>query len=363
MRILFASSNHLPEIIGGLPITTHQLARRLTARGHSVAVLTAPFPWWGKKSIWDKLRRRWLMLRDAPLHDRKFAYDVFRALDPARSLEIVRKKFRPDVLVINAGDESFSYPMMRAGSGIPTIVYFHGGVALPLMQRSDFRANLALTVAPHLTAAAADLGYRAEVITPLLETQEYQSPASRQVVLLINPIPQKGVDIAWAIAERRPDIPFVFLEAWRLDRRTMTGLRERSRHQKNVQIRRAMSDPAQIYADARILLAPYPALEGSPRVVAEAQALGIPVVATDVPSLRFTAGDGAVFVKEQASIEDWEAAVSMLWDDKQQYERYAQAALRHATRPDVQPAHVVEQFEQAIAHALAAAPLELVRLR
>jgi len=362
-RVIFASANHLPHV-GGNEITTDQLARRLTARGHALAILTGVFPWSGRRSLPERVLRRLLKLvrRDAPLIDNRFPYKVYRALDPARSFGIVRDHFRPDVLIINAGVESFSYPMIHAAGTVPTIVYLHGGKALQLLQRSDFRANLTLTVAPHLKLAAAELGYDAAVIPPLIDTDVYTPHSNRRVVLFVNPIPQKGVETAWGLAAARPDIPFIFLESWQLDSRTLAQLRNRSRLHTNVQIRRAVSDPSRVYAEARILLAPYPANEGSPRVIAEAQTQGIPVIATDVPSLRFAAGDGAVFVKDGAPISDWVAALGQLWDDEKRYERSAEAARRYATRPDVLPAHIIQQFEQAIAAAIAAKHLELVRL-
>jgi glycosyltransferase involved in cell wall biosynthesis len=360
VRILFASVNHLP-LVGGIELTTHQLARRLLARGHEIAVLAGRFSWSsGPTSLGDRLTARWLRLTHslAIQRDHRFEYTVYRTLDPASSVDVVREEFRPDVVVVNAGGEAFASKVMSAARPVPTIVYFHGLGALSLLKRSDFSANVVLTVAPHLVAAAADLGYHAELITPLIEKEDYWPPTSRRVVLFVNPIAQKGADIAWALAERRQNIPFVFLKSWQLDHRACMQLRERAKNLSNVQIRDAVHDPARVYSDARILLAPYPKAEGYPRVVAEAQTLGVPVVATDVPSLRFTAGNGAIFVDEHAPIEAWDQAVCNLWEDPDLYERCSQAALVHARRPEVDPQRVIKQLEDALAAACEARTLE-----
>ena len=40
MNITFVSGNpHLPQLVGGVEVNTHELARELTGRGHQVCVL------------------------------------------------------------------------------------------------------------------------------------------------------------------------------------------------------------------------------------------------------------------------------------------------------------------------------------
>jgi glycosyltransferase involved in cell wall biosynthesis len=362
MRILFASVNHLPHV-GGVEITTHQLALRLVSRGHSVAVLAGLLPWSGTPSVRERLLGRWLRLTHhyRAVRDNKLGYSVYRALDPPRSAESVLETFQPDIMVINAGSVRFVDALRRAAKSFPIIVYLHSVSALGVLKLQDIRACTLLAIAPHVVSLAAEQGYRANLLPPLVELDQYRPPSTRRTVLFVNPIRTKGVDIAWALAERRPDVPFVFRQAWGVSSQENKHLRDRCKRQKNVKILRATRDPAEVYADAKILLAPYPAIEGYGRVIVEAEALGIPVVATDAPGLRFAAGDGATFVKENSPIGDWEAALNLLWDDSRVYDRYSRAAIQYVSRPEISPHYIAQQFEAEVSTALATRPLELVK--
>jgi glycosyltransferase involved in cell wall biosynthesis len=96
--------------------------------------------------------------------------------------------------------------------------------------------------------------------------------------------------------------------------------------------------------------------------VAEAQANGIPVVASRYPGLVEAVGPGGVLVDPDAPDADWIEAVGRLWDDAGHYERLVEAALRHAARPEIDPEVVTSRFEKAlvalIARTRSAAPEE-----
>lgn len=71
---------------------------------------------------------------------------------------------------------------------------------------------------------------------------------------------------------------------------------------------------AGLYANARFYVACSLA-EGFCLPVVEAQRLGVPVIASDIPVLREVGGDGAIFV-DPASHLAWADAMEALWDDE-----------------------------------------------
>ena len=77
----------------------------------------------------------------------------------------------------------------------------------------------------------------------------------------------------------------------------------------NVGFRPRTTDLGIIYRDARVLFVPH-RVDNRPRVVVEAQANGIPVVASRYPGLVEAAGPGGVFVDPDAPEEAWIDAVA-----------------------------------------------------
>jgi glycosyltransferase involved in cell wall biosynthesis len=83
--------------------------------------------------------------------------------------------------------------------------------------------------------------------------------------------------------------------------------------------------------------------------VLEAQANGIPVLATDLPALRETVGPGGILVPADAPITAWVEALGTCFDDPDRYRALVAAARAHATRDEVQPERVVARFEAVLA--------------
>ena len=113
-----------------------------------------------------------------------------------------------------------------------------------------------------------------------------------------------------------------------------------------------MADPRALYGDARILLAPY-LVANRPRVVLEAQANAIPVLAADVPGLRECVPPGGLLSPTGSSHRRVGLhTLDSSWDDLSRYAEVAAAARRHSERADVQPEFVVARFEEVLASLL-----------
>jgi glycosyltransferase involved in cell wall biosynthesis len=179
-------------------------------------------------------------------------------------------------------------------------------------------------------------------MTPLVLPENYRVHSTRESVLFVNPVDEKGVEISLRLAEERPDIPFDFVECW--ERNSSLRQSERVRRAKNIRWHRSKLDIREFYGRARLLLMPSQWQEAWGRVATEAQLSGIPVLASRIGGLPESVGSGGILVAPTAPINDWLAALSKMWDDKQEYEALAQAALIRSQRPEIQPESIVDRL-------------------
>ena len=158
---------------------------------------------------------------------------------------------------------------------------------------------------------------------------------------------EKGAEIALALVEARPDIPFLIVEGWPLPRgwrNDSMDVQARLRSRANVTWQRSVADMRKIYSRTRILLAPSLWDEAWGRVVTEAQISGIPVLASDRGGLPESVGPGGRLVSQDAPVGEWVRQLSAMWDDGVSYAQLSHAAAIHADRPDIQPRVLLNRF-------------------
>ncbi len=193
--------------------------------------------------------------------------------------------------------------------------------------------------------------YAAEpfLVPVLVQPRLYLTETLRRVVTFVNPRQLKGLDIAIGLATARPDIPFEFVESTSLAPKAMQSLAVRLSAHGNVRLIRRTDDMREIYHRSRLVLMPSLCIEAWGRVVSEAQVSGIPALASSSGELPETVGPGGITVDREAPLSDWVAALGRLWDDASEYQRYAEAAMRHASRPEIQPDAVISRMMELIA--------------
>lgn len=351
MKILFATNDYFPQT-GGLQASIHDLIPRLEDLGHSCAVLIPATPKDLKRpAVMAKRIIRKLIKRPFIIHDRKLPYTVFRAPHPPENLSMVKDIYKPDVIVCVIGGThtiGFVKNICKTAGDTPIMVYIFDieGVAFtadPLCSRCHVVANseaIASLIAAHRP--------RPPFIPCIVAFNDYRVNSTREIVLYINPHPRKGEELAWKIAEASRDkgLRFVFQENWYLnDERTME-IKNRAQKLGNVEFRKRAERAVNIYRDARVLLAPYG--PEKPRVVDEAQANGIPVVASDVPGLDECVGPGGVLVDPEGPVDTWVSILERLHNDELYYKEMADAAIRHSRRPEIQPEYIARCFEREL---------------
>lgn len=276
---------------------------------------------------------------------------VYRGYDPARGLPEVIEDFRPDCLVVQCcAEAAFALAAECARTRVPTVFYFHELVSA--RKRGDFTQldGMPLLANSAYTAQVLHglLGREAAVVPPLVDAAAYRTATSRSYVTMVNPRKIKGGEIALELARACPDIPFLFLEAWHAEDDFVDKLRAAARGLRNVTWRQATTNMLGVYAGTRILLVPSRWEETWGRVATEAQASGIPVLATGRAALPESVGPGGILVPPDAPIEDWVRALRSLWDDRSLYDTLSARALAFAARPEAQPAQRAAAFIAAL---------------
>jgi glycosyltransferase involved in cell wall biosynthesis len=275
---------------------------------------------------------------------------------PENSTGRLLRDFRPDVVVASSIGR-VAWRRIRtqlAAHRIPSVLYIREESALGHLTISDAPPDLLLTNAHTYAERTAVLGHPALVVPSVVTVDRYLVESTRERVLFVNPVPSYGLEAALALAAARPDVAFAFVEWWKLDDDARAEMDRRLAALPNVVLRPATPDPGRVYADARVLLAPF-LLDGRPRVVLEAQANGIPVLASDLPALRETVGPGGRFVAADAPAAAWADALGDIIDDPERYRQACEAARAHAQREEVDPDAIVTRFERALAELVSGA--------
>jgi len=171
---------------------------------------------------------------------------------------------------------------------------------------------------------------------------------SRERILFINPLLEKGVGIVIQLAllleKRRPDIVFEIVESrgsWqKMLEKISAGLGERRQTLANVVVTENTADMRPLYGRARLLLEPSLWWESSGRVLAEAMLNGIPAIVTDRGGMPEMIEDGGIKLQFPHScyqkpyttlpkaefFESLLAEIIRLYDDADYYAAYAEKA-------------------------------------
>jgi glycosyltransferase involved in cell wall biosynthesis len=362
VNILFVSSTRA----GGSGLSQRQLAARLIARGHRVVILADPeegqrltrYLYRRQVNLSTKLRghpvRPLLLGLQRPVGRRavpapEYDVPVFFSPVPEHAYRTVRRNLRPDVVVASSIDR-VSWRRLRAqlrADNIPSVLYLREETAQGHLTVSHAPPDLLLANTGSLAEQARRAGFDCQVIPSAIDTAATRVESTRERVLFVNPLPSHGVHRLWTVARARPDISFAVQESWPLAGPARAEVLAEAARLPNVEFRPRTADLATIYRDARFLLLPH-RLDNRPRVVAEAQANGLPVVASSYPGLVEAVGPGGLLLDPEAPDAAWVDAVARLWDGPEVYQRLVEAAREHAGRPEIDPDVVTSRFEEAL---------------
>lgn len=175
---------------------------------------------------------------------------------------------------------------------------------------------------------ARRFGRDSHVLYPPLDVDGYRTPRREELVTMINPIPVKGVEIALRLAEALPRQPFLFVEGWGTDPATVGRIEALP----NATYMRKQVDMRTVYGRTRVLIVPSQWQEAFGRVVVEAQASGIPVIASRTGGLPEAVGRGGILIDDYREPARWLSVLQGLLEDHAACEELSAKALENTQR-------------------------------
>lgn len=305
----------LVNVVGVLPIyppcqpvgsflATHELLKRLVARGHSVTVY-----------------RR---MRGGVPHD----HDGVLALAGHDDAVVTAAIAAAHLVISHCGDDEFA-ATTAAEHDVPNVRLAHS----PQPTARFEGAALAVFNSHSLAAEVAWDGPQI-VVHPPRRTGTDAQPGTK--VTLVNLTYEKGGELFWRLARSAPHIDFLAVEGgWG---------KQIVERRPNVVKTLPTQDIAAIYAQTRILLMPS-SRESWGMVGHEAMACGIPVIAHPTPGLRESLGAAGIFV-DRTDGQGWLHEIERL-QDAAQWEAASVAARGRAVELSLEdgPDRFVEAVE------------------
>ncbi len=170
-----------------------------------------------------------------------------------------------------------------------------------------------------VTAQTASEYYRREVnfLLGIVQHSAYVTePRAPRFITYVNPRTEKGIHLFCKIAARLPELPFLVVRGWSRDALQLDEgqAMEFISSLPNVTLLAPVEDMRKVYGLTSILLLPSRWLESWSRVIGEAQANGIPVIASNRGASPQSVGEGGVIL-DYGKPDLWASVIRMLYRD------------------------------------------------
>jgi glycosyltransferase involved in cell wall biosynthesis len=203
---------------------------------------------------------------------------------------------------------------------------------------------------PFVAARAKEsAGVDATVIYPAVDPEQYVTARpSPEFVTMINPNVQKGFETFLEFAALLPDVKFLLVEGWPLGPKRLEEKRRQLVGLDNVEFIRAVADIREVFRRTKLLVVPSIWEEAFCRVVLEAHASGIPVIASRRGGLA-DFPEGVVFVDDYRSPEKWREVITELLSAPERMAELSKAALRNARSDVYSMTNAADRFYELLA--------------
>lgn len=185
------------------------------------------------------------------------------------------------------------------------------------------------------------------VVLPIVDPDSYRvAVRQRRYITFINPIPDKGLDVAVEIARQLPQQRFLFVKGGWSDTWNRFLMKIRIRRfcfLPNVDVWDYQKDMRRVYAVTNILMVPS-RRESFGRVIFEAHINGIPIVAARVGGIPYTIGRGGILVDPEEGPQAYVTGLRRLCDDERYYAELSALALQNSKRLEFNPQNQVDGF-------------------
>ena len=305
MKLMSFCPRYVPMLSGG-ETAAHALNVALAARGHGVSVVTST------------------QSDDRRVRKAVDGVDVYYGrIRPTHARYVEERE--PDVLFAQF---EMAVPTVRFALevGLPVVVFCHGPYGYTELAEHGLARAVDLFIFNSVFLLnLANRNLHHVVVNPPLNRERVRAPedVDRRFITLVNLHDNKGPHIFHTLARVFIDKPFLAVKG-AYGEQLVEDL-------PNVEVRETTPDIGRVYGESRVVLIPS-AEESFGLVGVEAQFNGVPVIASDIPSLRESLGDGALFVARE-DIGGWVTALRQL-DDPDFYAEMSRRARANADSLD-----------------------------
>lgn len=319
LRIVFITDHtYLPDRVGGRESDIHEIALPIFAAGHDVRVVA----------------RRSEATTEIPYDANSWhaPYTIERVDDVVARGEEVLRDGEADVAVCSVRNfrrELCQDPMIARRQ----IAYVKDARQIGQWNDRTFAAGHGVLANSEFIACRIGeaTGANPPVIPPYFQIEKYRVVPRGKFITFINPISEKGVELALQTAAFLPDLPFLFVEGWpSREPGAKENLLAALAPHPNITLAPRRHDMRSVYEHTKILIVPSLWEEAFGRVAIEAQISGIPVLASRVGGLPESVGNGGLLLPREAPPEEWAAALRELMADNVVWGDLSLRALEHA---------------------------------
>jgi glycosyltransferase involved in cell wall biosynthesis len=361
-KLLFVTQNpFLPDSSGGAQKSASYLFDSLIQRGWQVQVICASsiktdrFKNSAFKSILNmNFPKRFTL-------DMELGYPCWRHIIKYSSqehwlyfLENRLSEYNPDVVL---GDSSPNCPLLAYAIS-RKFECFYIGRNINITQSTSILPNDLnfLANSPFVASIISQImNQDVKVILPFVDVNTYKiEERIGKYITFINPVPEKGVQIAIQVAKALPNERFLFVKGkWsHMRQEQMENHLKPAYKLPNVEIWENQSDMREVYKVADIMLVPSQFIETFGRVILEAQINHIPVVAGDVGGIPYTLGKGGILVSPKHKPEGYIKAIEKLRLNQDYYSEISKLAFENSNRPEFNPQFQVDRFVRFVEEKL-----------
>ncbi len=300
VRILLAHNSAYYPSFGGGDKSNRLLMAALTARGHEVRVLAR------LAEFGPHVHERLVEALESRSVSRCVAHDSVQfELDGASIAVFTRGRslrnwvaagmceFHPDVILTSTDDPAHLMLGAALRAAQARVVYLiRAIIALPFGPATPFRSKIKSEALRHTDGSVAVSEYVAEyarkwgglktVHLPISLPDRTEYPDlgrfENRFVTMVNPCAGKGLSIFLRLAEGFPGVEFAAVPSWGTTQADLAALRRHA----NISVLEPDDDIDRIFRQTRIALVPSLWAEARSRIILEAMARGIPVLASDV---------------------------------------------------------------------------------
>jgi glycosyltransferase involved in cell wall biosynthesis len=373
LKLLFVCDYRFyPELSGGSERSNLYLLKSLYDMGWQIEVICTSQVAYSNESIspyllnlcsrvWKRLSK---LLGLPPMGkvpvvvDEKLGFPCWRVIpnkytNEHRQAEFFAQRLRdyqPDVVL---GQRVATYPILQysASKGYLTLCFLRDieGIAdcnyLKLTADGiNFIAN-----SPYLASLVNLISScKPDIVLPFINPPDYRvNNRGRNYITFINPVPEKGLNVAIEVARQLPQEKFLFVKGdWVGD--DISLLLEQGVYKlPNVEIWEKQEDMRNVYAVTDILIVPSQWPETFGRVIIEAQANSIPVVAANIGGIPYTLGKGGILVDPIDNSQAYVESIKKLRAENV-YTELSELAFQNSQSPDFDAQYQVKQFVQLV---------------